>query len=62
MHLVLHEKVDHGEECHPKSGKRQISKVTINCGEGEGRAIAYSEAILILIRQQHMNLTRLAQQ
>ena len=34
MHLVLHEIVDHGEECDPKSGKRQISKVTIKC-EGE---------------------------
>jgi len=35
MHLVLHEKVDHGEERDPESGKRQISKVTIDC-EGEG--------------------------
>ncbi len=35
VHLMLHEKVDHGEECDPKSGKQQISKVTIN-SEGEG--------------------------
>ena len=38
MHLVLHEKVDHGEERDPKSGKRQISKVTINC-DGKGKLL-----------------------
>jgi hypothetical protein len=38
MHLVLHEEVDHGEECDPKSGKRHITKVTINC-EGEDNCL-----------------------
>jgi len=38
MHLVLQEKVDHGEECGPESCKQQISKITTNC-EGENNCL-----------------------